>query len=174
MISCCWNAHVMWNRNWAKSMQHIVLFVFPFFCADFSRNKYIYGRLIKLKNTFFLCQKSVSWLFFVVPERKIIKFIHKIFVILSQTQKTIELLHLENALPVIGKSVFCFGRGGQAAETHGAWHCHSREYTLQLKVFLFYLNNHGKYRHKTKQVYAGDRTLQSWSMVWVVSCMFTD
>lgn len=37
-----------------------------------------------------------------------------------------------------------------------------------------YLNNHGKYRHKTKQVYAGDRTLQSWSMVWVVSCMFTD
>lgn len=111
MISCCWNAHVMWNRNWAKSMQHIVLFVFPFFCVDFSRNKYIYGRPVKLKNKFFLCQKSVSWLFFVVPERKIIKFIHKIFVILTQTQKTIELLHLENALPVIGKSVFCFGGG---------------------------------------------------------------
>lgn len=118
-----------------------------------------------------------------MPERKIIKFIHKIFVILSQTQKTVELLHLENALPAIGKSVFCFWGGTGCRDTwYLALPFMAVYFTIE-SVFIFVgelilrtqnLNNHGKYRHKTKQVYAGDRTLQSWSMVWVVSCMFTD
>lgn len=118
-----------------------------------------------------------------MPERKIIKFIHKIFVILSQTQKTIELLHLENALPVIGKSVFCFGGGAGCRDTWCLALPFTAVYFTIESVSMFvgelilrtqYLNNHGKYRHKTKQVYAGEQTLQSWSMIWVVSCMFTD
>lgn len=116
MISCCWNAHVMWNRNWAKSMQHIVLFVFPFYCADFSRNKYIYGRLIKLKNTFYFYVRRVLVDYFFCSAGEKNHNVHtQNFCHTISNSKNNRTFAFKKCiyLSVIGKSVFCLGGGGR-------------------------------------------------------------